>query len=166
MQNCLSSERRQGQPAAVALLDRIIAKPFKDLRPATTCWNRDGRIVVARSQVLVHGIQRRLPVILELRSWLRIEYNEGRPQKISIFLEPAKMSQIEVPPDILALSVADRIELVAKIWDSIEDTQIEASAKSLSPKFVIKPLAENDIAEVLGVEYGGRNPENWIRRSR
>ncbi len=31
------------------------------------------------------------------------------------------MSQIEVPADILALPVADRIELVSKIWDTISD---------------------------------------------
>ncbi len=29
------------------------------------------------------------------------------------------MSQIEVPAEILRLSVDDRLELVAKIWDSI-----------------------------------------------
>ena len=29
------------------------------------------------------------------------------------------MSQIEVPPEILGMPVSDRIELVAKIWDSI-----------------------------------------------
>lgn len=31
------------------------------------------------------------------------------------------MSQVEIPADILALPIADRIEIVAKIWDSIED---------------------------------------------
>ena len=31
------------------------------------------------------------------------------------------MSQIEIPSEILSMSVADRIELVAKIWDSISE---------------------------------------------
>lgn len=29
------------------------------------------------------------------------------------------MSQIEVPPEILSLSIADRLTLIGKIWDSI-----------------------------------------------
>lgn len=38
------------------------------------------------------------------------------------------MSQIEIPSEILGLPVADRIELVAKIWDSIsEDVNIGLS---------------------------------------
>ena len=32
-----------------------------------------------------------------------------------------KMSQANIPPDILALPIAERVELVAKIWDSIAD---------------------------------------------
>ena len=40
------------------------------------------------------------------------------------------MSQIEIPSEILAMPVADRIELVAKIWDSIaEDVNIGLSAE-------------------------------------
>ncbi len=31
------------------------------------------------------------------------------------------MSQANIPPDILALPIAERVELVAKIWDSIAD---------------------------------------------
>ncbi len=31
------------------------------------------------------------------------------------------MSQADIPADILAMPVADRIELVSKIWDSIAD---------------------------------------------
>ena len=31
------------------------------------------------------------------------------------------MSQIDIPSEILAMPVADRIELVARIWDSIAD---------------------------------------------
>lgn len=35
------------------------------------------------------------------------------------------MSQADIPPDILALPIAERVELVAKIWDSIaEDAAI------------------------------------------
>ncbi len=38
------------------------------------------------------------------------------------------MSQADIPADILALPVADRIELVARIWDSIsDDAAIEMS---------------------------------------
>ena len=40
------------------------------------------------------------------------------------------MSQIEIPTEILAMPVADRIELVAKIWDSIA----EDAATGLSPE--------------------------------
>ena len=39
------------------------------------------------------------------------------------------MSQHELPSEILALPVADRIELVAQIWDSIEeDAKVGLSA--------------------------------------
>jgi putative addiction module component (TIGR02574 family) len=35
------------------------------------------------------------------------------------------MSQADLPPDILALPIAERVELVGKIWDSIaEDAAI------------------------------------------
>lgn len=35
------------------------------------------------------------------------------------------MSQADIPPDILELPIAERVELVAKIWDSIaEDAAI------------------------------------------
>lgn len=38
------------------------------------------------------------------------------------------MSQADLPPDILALPIADRVELVARIWDSIaEDAAIGLS---------------------------------------
>ena len=40
------------------------------------------------------------------------------------------MSQIEIPTEILAMPVADRIELVGKIWDSIaEDARIGLTAE-------------------------------------
>ncbi len=35
------------------------------------------------------------------------------------------MSQAEIPDDILAMPVPDRIALVAKIWDSISDDAVE-----------------------------------------
>ena len=31
------------------------------------------------------------------------------------------MSQADLPPDIFALPIAERVELVARIWDSIVD---------------------------------------------
>ena len=40
------------------------------------------------------------------------------------------MSQIQIPSEILAMTVGDRIELVAKIWDSIA----EDAVTGLSPE--------------------------------
>ncbi len=39
------------------------------------------------------------------------------------------MSQADLPPEILAMPVAERVELVAKIWDSITDDSVGLSAE-------------------------------------
>lgn len=60
------------------------------------------------------------------------------------------MSQSNLPPDILALPVAERIELAAKIWDSIEnDEVIDAEHRGI----LEKRLAEYRANPSTGIEF-------------
>ncbi len=60
------------------------------------------------------------------------------------------MSQSNLPPDILALPVAERIELAAKIWDSIEDDEvIDAEHRGI----LEKRLAEYRENPTTGIEF-------------
>lgn len=52
------------------------------------------------------------------------------------------MSIVDIPPEILALSVPDRIAMVAKIWDSITDeSDLELSDEH--KKILAERLAEH-----------------------
>jgi putative addiction module component (TIGR02574 family) len=60
------------------------------------------------------------------------------------------VSQSNLPPDILALPVAERIELAAKIWDSIEnDEVIDAEHRGI----LEKRLAEYRANPSTGIEF-------------
>jgi putative addiction module component (TIGR02574 family) len=62
------------------------------------------------------------------------------------------MSQIEVPAEILALPIADRLELVAKIWDSIDDAaQSELSEEQR--RFLEERLAAHRADTQSGISW-------------
>lgn len=60
------------------------------------------------------------------------------------------MSQIEVPADILALPVADRIELIAKIWDTIDN---DAAMNDEHQRILEKRLAEYKANPTGGISW-------------
>jgi putative addiction module component (TIGR02574 family) len=60
------------------------------------------------------------------------------------------MSNIEVPADILALPVADRIELVSKIWDTIGD---DVAINEEHQRILEKRLAEYRANPVGGISW-------------
>lgn len=53
------------------------------------------------------------------------------------------MNQIEVPPEILNLPVADRLELVGKIWDSITNDGLPPLTQA-TRKLIDERIAEAD----------------------
>ena len=61
------------------------------------------------------------------------------------------MSQADLPPDILALPVAERLELVAKIWDSIADDAIGLSEEHR--RILERRLAEHRENPQAGVSW-------------
>ena len=60
------------------------------------------------------------------------------------------VSQADLPPDIRALPVADRIELAAKIWDSIEDDEL---VNDEHRRILEKRLAEYRANPTSGIEW-------------
>ena len=62
------------------------------------------------------------------------------------------MSQADIPPDILALPIAERVELVAKIWDSIaEDAAIGLTVEDR--KILDQRLADHQQHPEQGVSW-------------
>lgn len=60
------------------------------------------------------------------------------------------MSQTNLPPDILAMPVADRIDLAARIWDSIDnDEMIDDEHR----RILEKRLAEYRANPSAGIEW-------------
>lgn len=60
------------------------------------------------------------------------------------------MSQIVVPADILTLPVADRIELIAKIWDTIDD---DAATNDEHQRILEERLAEYEANPIGGISW-------------
>lgn len=62
------------------------------------------------------------------------------------------MSQADIPAEILALPIADRVELVAKIWDSIaEDAAIGLTGEDR--KILDERLADHQKHPEQGVSW-------------
>lgn len=68
------------------------------------------------------------------------------------------MSQANIPPDILALPIAERVELVAKIWDSIAN-EVAIGLTDGDRKILDQRLADHQKKPGQGVSWAALKKE-------
>lgn len=73
------------------------------------------------------------------------------------------MAIAEIPPEILALSVPDRIELVARIWDSISE-ESEIGLSDEHRRMLEERLAEHRLDSDAGESWDKVKAQLWNNR--